>query len=70
MPGDDIPGGPYRSDGRTWLVLFGDQAWHPVTVRAWREDHYGREVIDVEWHAAFSTWGESYIADPERMREA
>ena len=51
------------------LVLFGDGKWHLAAVRARRKDRIDRDVIDVEWHAAGDTWGESYVCDPERMRE-
>lgn len=69
LPADDVRGGPYRADGQRWLVLFGDGDWHPVTVRAWRKDRYGRDVIGIEWHAALETWGESYVAEPGKIRE-
>jgi hypothetical protein len=26
-------------------------------------------VIDIEWDAAANTWGESYLCDPQRMRQ-
>ena len=66
-PADDIPGGPYREDGVNWLVRFGDGVWYPVTVRAWRADRLGREVIDVEFFAGLTDWGASYLADRRRM---
>jgi hypothetical protein len=51
------------------LLLFGDGAWHPVEVLAWWTDDHGRQVVQVEWHAELDTFGESFLADPERMRE-
>jgi hypothetical protein len=68
-PADDIPGGPFRADGSLWLILFADGGWHPVTVKAWRRDRQGQDVIDAEWHAELGTWSGTYVADPERMRE-
>ena len=50
-------------------MLFGDGEWHPVSVRSWGTDRYGRTTIGVEWHIDGETWGESYLAIPERMRE-
>jgi hypothetical protein len=67
MPADDVAG-TMRDDGTIWLVLFGDGEEHSVTVRAWRTDRLGRDVVDVEWYAAGTTWGESYIADLDRIR--
>lgn len=71
MPADDVPGGQYREDGRTWLVLFGDGDWHPVTVKAWRVDRHGREVVDIEyWDAGeLATRTGSFVVDRERVRE-
>jgi hypothetical protein len=70
-PADDIPGGPYRRDGNVQLILFGgqDPEWRPVRILAWREDRHGREVIDVEWHLDGETWGGTYIADREKIRD-
>jgi hypothetical protein len=69
MPDDDVPGGQYRADGNVWMVLFRDGAWHSVTVKAWRVDRRGRDVVDVEWRAELGTWSGTYLADPEKMRE-
>lgn len=69
MPADAIPGGPYRGDGNVWMILFGDGGWHPVTVKAWRRDRLGRDVIDAEWHAELATWSGAYVARPEKVRE-
>jgi hypothetical protein len=71
MPADDVPGGQYRADRRTWLVLFGDGDWHPVTVKAWRADRRGREVVDIEfWDAAeLATRTGSYVVDRQKVRE-
>jgi hypothetical protein len=45
--------------------------WHPVTVRAWRRDRRGRDVVDVEYWdpEELTTRVGSYVSDPERMRE-
>ena len=70
MPSDDVPGGQYREDGRTWLVLFGDGDWRPVTVKAWRADRRGREVADIEyWDAGeLATRTGSYVVDRQKVR--
>ena len=41
-----------------------------VQVRARWRDRHGREVAQIEWHADGSTWGESYLVDYSRVREA
>lgn len=73
LPADDPdPGNPsaeWRGDFSPWQFLFGDGAWHPVTVRAWWLDKAGREVVQIEWSIAGETFGDSYIADPGKMRE-
>jgi hypothetical protein len=51
-------------------MLFGDGQWHFVTVRSWWKDRHGRTVVKVEWSIGGETYGESYLADPERIREA
>jgi hypothetical protein len=68
-PGDSGIFDEYRSDGSPWLVLFGDHAWHHVSVRAWWRDRYGRDVVQVEWYAVGSTWEDGYLVNPDRMRE-
>lgn len=70
MPGDSVPGGEIRFTRDPWLILFGDGQWHQVEVRAWRKDRHGRVVVDIEWRIQGEMWGESYVADAERMREA
>ena len=65
-PGHD-PG--YRADCSPWEFLFGDGRWHRVSVRAWWRDRHSRDVVQIEWYADGSTWGESYIVDYSRMRE-
>lgn len=65
-PGRD-PG--YREDRSPYLFLFGDGGWHPVQARAWWRDKHGREVVQVEWSADGSTWGEAYVVNPAMMRE-
>ena len=68
-PADDNVPGNSRPDFTTWLFLFGDGDWHPVTVKMWRRDRFGREIVDVEWHATGSTWSETYVVSPDKMRE-
>jgi hypothetical protein len=51
------------------LFLFGDGEWHRVSVRAWWHDRYGRQVVQVEFHADGSTYEETYLAEAEKMRE-
>jgi len=65
-PGRD-PG--YRGERSPWLFLFGDHEWHPVTVRARWTDRHGREVVEIEFRAGGDTYGEAYLAEPEKMRE-
>lgn len=73
LPADDPePGDPaaeWRSDFSPWEFLFGDEDWHPVTVKAWWLDKSKRQVVQIEWHIDGETWAESYRAVPERMRE-
>lgn len=60
LPCDAAPGSsrvPERPEPLE--VLFGDGAWHLVSVRAWRRDRYGRDVVQVEWHIGGETFGES-----------
>ena len=52
-----------------WEFKFGDGEWRPARVLAWWVDDHGRQVVQVEWFAELSTWQETYVADPERMRE-
>lgn len=63
------PAAEYRRDRSPWEFLFGDGEWHRVTVRSWRLDKLGRQVVQVEWRAESSTWEGSYLADAEKMRE-
>jgi hypothetical protein len=69
LPGDSGIFDGYRDDNSPWRFLFGDGEWHPVSVRAWWTDRHGRTVVQVEWHAAGSTWEESYLFDEEKARE-
>jgi len=71
MPDDDVPGGQYREDRRTWLVLFGDGSWRSVTVKAWRVDRHGREVVDLEFwdRSELTTRTSSFVVDREKLRE-
>jgi hypothetical protein len=72
MPGDALPPGVddgYRPVGEACMVMFGDGLWHPVTLVAWRRDRLRRWVAQLQWHAEGGTWTESYLHDPERLRE-
>jgi hypothetical protein len=71
LPRDSPGRDPGRRDGLNlpWDLVFGDHEWHRVRARAWWTDRLGREVVEIEWHADGSTWGESYIVDRSRMRE-
>ena len=71
LPADAVPGSSVTcSPPDRLLVLFGDGFWHPVSVRARRRDRHGRDVIAVEWHIEGETFGEAYLVNPERVREA
>lgn len=71
LPADSPGHDPsYRPDRTLWEFLFGDGGWHTVTAVAWWTDRHGRPVVQIEWHAASSTWEETYIVDEGRMREA
>lgn len=70
LPVDDVPNGTWAADGSPCEVLFGDGSWRLVTVVARWEGRHGRGVVQLEWHAAGTTWGGVYVADPERIREA
>lgn len=70
MPSDAVPGSAVVCSPPDRLeVLFGDGSWHPVSVRARRRDRCGREVVQIEFCAEGSTWGEAYLFNAERMRE-
>ena len=70
LPADDVPGTSRIPDWpELHLVLFGGGEWHPVSVRSWSTDRYGRTTIGVEWHIDGETWGESYLVDRDRIRE-
>ena len=65
-PGDS---GTHRSVRDLWEVPFRDGTWRTVEVRAWWTDRHGRWVIQVKYHVrGEGTFGEMYLADPERMR--
>ena len=70
LPADSVGYTGWEHVGRLCEMLFGDGAWHPVTVKARWVDRRGRAVVQVEWSIAGDTWLESYRADPERIREA
>lgn len=69
MPGDS-PGidRAWRPDSSPWEFLFGDGAWHLVRVTGWWLDKDGEQVVQIEWHADGSTWEESYLVDPVKLR--
>ena len=72
MPGDALPPGgndSYRHVGEACEVLFTDGLWHTAMLLCWRRDRLGRQVAQVEFHADGSTWIESYLYSPEKMRE-
>ena len=69
LPGDSGAFLEYRTDDAPWRFMFGDNERHLVSVRAWWTDRYGRSVVQVEWHIDGSTYEESYLAEPEKMRE-
>lgn len=70
LPGDSGGHAGYRPDANApWDFLFGDGQWHRVSVRAWWLDRLDRQVVLIEWHAAGSTWSETYLASAEKMRE-
>jgi hypothetical protein len=60
----------YRLDGDVWKVMFEEdpERWDDATVVAWWKDGSGRQVVQLRWHAAGSTWAEAYLADGRRMR--
>lgn len=63
--------GWHRDTSETgWEMLFGDGGWRLVDVRAWWADDRGRSVVQIEWTAEMSTWGGSYLFDPEKARES
>jgi hypothetical protein len=70
LPVDDVPDGTWRADGSPLEVLFGDGSWRLVTVVARWEDRHGRTVVQIEWHAAGTTWGGEYVAAAGQLREA
>jgi hypothetical protein len=65
-PGDDVDNGTWRKLGEPREVLFGDGSWRPVTAVAWWLNRDGQPVVQLQWRS----WGQAYIADPERIREA
>jgi hypothetical protein len=71
LPGDAVRSGDdgYRPAGAVCEVMFGDGGWRDVTLVSWRRDRLGRWVAQLEWHAQGGTWTESYLYDPQRVRE-
>ena len=70
LPADSVGYTDWEHVGRLCEALFGSGQWHPVTVKARWRDRLGRRVVQVEWSIAGDTWGETYVHDPERVREA
>lgn len=53
-----------------WRIEFGDGRWRQVTVRAWRQDRFGRDVIDIEWWTPEAgAYTGAYVADRKLMEE-
>jgi hypothetical protein len=50
-------------------VLFGHGQWHHARILARWLDRYGRQVVQLEWHAALETWTDEFLADPANIRE-
>ena len=69
VPPTDAGAPGYRHDRTLYEFLWGDGEWHTVTIRGWRKDARGRQVVDVEFHAAGGTWSESYLYDPAKVRD-
>ena len=72
MPGDALPpgeGDSYRHVGEACEVLFTDGLWRTVMLLCWRKDRLYRWVAQIEYHASGGTFTESYLYDPERLRE-
>jgi len=71
-PGDSPPGcgddDEYRAGREVWRCRFRDGQDHEVTAIAWWRDTSGRQVVHLEWHAEHSTWTDTYLFDPEKMR--
>jgi hypothetical protein len=44
----DAAAGDYEHDHALCEFLRGDGEWHSVTIRGWRKDVHGRQVVDVE----------------------
>lgn len=70
MPADTIPNGTWERVGIPADALFGDGSWGEVTIVARWADRHGRPVVQLSWYAAGTGWSETYLADPERIREA
>jgi hypothetical protein len=77
LPSAGIRDGTWRAVGEPAEVLFGDphhpggpHDWRLVTVVARWQDRRGRPVVQLEWSAALTMWGGTYVASPERIREA
>lgn len=71
LPADsdqDPPG--YRRVMQVHEIRFGDGGWRPVTVRAAWEDKQNRLVMKVEWSIDGEAYGEAYLYDAAKVREA
>jgi hypothetical protein len=76
-PADDVDNGTWRELGEPREVLFGDpddpadpDDWREVTAVAWWLNRHGQPVIQLLWSSGGTMWGQAYIADPARIREA
>jgi hypothetical protein len=70
LPASIPDGSEYRRSGVIASVLFGDGSWRDILVKAWLRDDRGRWVMQCEWSSGGERWMETYIYDPERVREA
>ena len=70
LPADSKGYTDWEHVGRLCEALFGDGEWRPVTVKAQWRDRLGRAVVQLEWSIGGETYVESYLADPEKVREA
>jgi hypothetical protein len=43
--------------------------WHHARILVRWLDRYGREVVQLEWHAALETWTDEFLAGPGKIRE-
>jgi hypothetical protein len=69
-PGDDVDNGTWRELGEPRKVQFGDGSWRQATAVAWWLNRHGQPVVQLLWSSGGTMWGQAYIADPARIREA